>query len=242
MIKILIMAMTCLMSCVSNTHPVVKISQKKQYLGRTPVIIRHEDYGPGKVFVHVHANETTALTAARHIARRQGGHIITLVHEKKRDVTFKYHGKHYTFDPNRIYTRQGIRKTLRVHHCQNRQAEKIIAKFAKTFLSEIPAGKVVAVHNNAGYSLLDYLPKHSLAHDAEEVYYNKPYESYRNFFLVTKAPDFYRYKIMGYNVVQQAHDVTDDGSLSVALSHRTYVNVEAGFKQLTRQIRMLSVA
>lgn len=241
--KVILLAIGCLVSCVSNTHYLSKVTKKRVFLGNTPVVIQHEDYGPGKIFVHVHANETTALIAARQVARMQGGHVMTLVHEPTRDIQFKYRGKTYTFDPNRIYTPRGIRLTLKAHHCQSLQAEKIIARFAKTLISDIPPGqKVVAVHNNKGYSLLDYLPQHSLAHDAQEVFYNKPYENYRNFFLVTKAKEFYRYKISGYNVVHQAKNVTDDGSLSVALSNRTYVNAEAGFHDLARQMRMLRIA
>lgn len=241
--KVILLAIGCLVSCVSNTHYLAKVTKKRVFLGKTPIVIQHENYGPGKIFVHVHANETTALNAARQIARIQGGHVMTLVHEPTRDIRFKYHGKTYTFDPNRIYTPKGIRLTLKAHGCRSDEAEQIISSFAKTILAEIPPGqKVVAVHNNKGYSLLDYLPKHALAHDAQAVFYNKADEYYRNFFLVTKAKEFYRYKISGYNVVQQATHVTDDGSLSVALSNRTYVNVEAGFNQLARQMRMLRVA
>ena len=45
------------------------------YLGRTPIQIRHEYYGPGKVFVHLHANETTALLAGRAVARETSGQV-----------------------------------------------------------------------------------------------------------------------------------------------------------------------
>ena len=115
---------------VPNSH----VSRKICRLGDTTVVIQHEDYGPGKIFVHVHASETTALEAARQVARTQGGQVITLVHKKERDITFNYRGKTYSFDPNRIYTAKGIEKTLRSHGCYDRQAAKIVSVFASEVL------------------------------------------------------------------------------------------------------------
>ena len=105
----------------------------------------------------------------------------------------------------------------------------------------IPPGKIIAVHNNNGYSLRDYLPRHSLAGDAQNLYL-KQQSNYRNFFLVTKYNDFSRFKQLGFNVVEQAPNVTDDGSMSVALAKRQYVNVEAAYDQLHQQIDMLNHA
>lgn len=221
--------------------PTRNISQKVCWLGNTKVIIQKEDYGPGKVFVHVHASETTALEAARKVARAQGGQVITLIHKKERDITFKYHGKTYSFDPNRIYTPNGIRKTLKSHGCYDLKAKKIVSVFAAQVMAYIPRGKIVAVHNNKGYSLRDYLPRHSLAKDSQNLYL-KAKSNYRNFFLVTQKYDFRRIKQLGFNVVHQAKHVTDDGSMSVALASRQYVNVEAAYGQLRQQMDMLNKA
>lgn len=221
--------------------PVRNISQKICWLGSTKVIIQKEYYGPGKVFVHVHASETTALDAARKVARAQGGQVITLIHQKQRDITFKYHGKTFSFDPNRIYTLNGIKKTLFDHDCYDPQAAKIVSHFASQVMASIPRGKVIAVHNNKGYSLRDYFPHHSLAKDSQNLYV-KSRSNFRNFFLVTQAQDFKCIKKMGFNVVHQARGVTDDGSMSVALASRHYVNVEAAYGQLQQQMIMLNKA
>lgn len=214
---------------------------KNIYLGDRLVKIIKEDYGPGKVFVHLHANEVTALKAARRVAATEGGQVITLVHAPTRDIEFYYHGRHYAFDPNRIYTRQGIIETLKKHHCYRKDVVPMIERFAKQVLATIPSGKIVAVHNNKDYSLLDYLPHHSLARDAHALYYSKDVY-YRNFYLVTQTKDFKHYRSMGFNVVQQAVHAKDDGSLSIALKHRNYVNVEAGYNELRPQIQMLKLA
>jgi hypothetical protein len=221
-------------------HP-SKIYLKKVKLGEDVVIISREDYGPGKIYVHLHANETTALKAARYVAKSQGGQVITLIHDKERDVNFRYHRRNYSFDPNRIFTNAGIVKTLKRHHCYNPKVKPFINAFAKQILATIPSGKVVAVHNNRDYSLKDYFPHHVLAKDAKNINHIKK-NYFRNFFLVTKIKDFKHYKALGFNVIQQCPSIRDDGSLSVIFSKRQYVNVEAGFGQLSQQERMLRSA
>jgi hypothetical protein len=221
--------------------PLPHVVRQKVCLGQTSVVIQRENYGVGKLYVHLHANETTALKAARKVAALHGGQVITLVHKKTRDVHFVYHGRQYAFDPNRIFTPKGLRLTLKKHHCNDEQARQIVACFAKQILSTIPKGKIVAVHNNNGYSLLDYLPKHSLYHDARKLFYKKQ-SNYRNFFLVTKIKDFKRYKALGWNVIHQAPKAQDDGSLSILMAKRHYINVEAGYGELKSQIQMLKLA
>jgi hypothetical protein len=214
---------------------------KKIRLGDSTVVIRRESYGPGKVFVHLHANELTALKAARLVAHQQGGQVVTLVHDQSRDIYFKYHGRHYAFDPNRIFTRQGRIKTLKQHHCYHANVERLLAHLAQQILINIPAGMVVAVHNNKDYSLKDYLPHHKLHQDAKYLFRARK-NHFRNFFLVTQEQDFKRYRKLGFNVVYQAPHAIDDGSLSIIFAKKNYVNVEAGFNQLKQQQRMLEKA
>lgn len=216
-------------------------SYQNIYLGDRLVKIVREDYGPGKVFVHLHASEATALKAARKVALVEGGRVITLVHAPTRDIEFHYHGHAYAFDPNRIYTYKGIIETLKKHHCYRREVIPMIERFAEKVLATIGPGKIVAVHNNQDYSLLDYLPHHPYASDARDLYYSKNVY-YRNFYLVTQKNDFERYRAMGFNVVLQAPHAKDDGSLSVIMKHRDYVNVEAGYSELKPQIQMLKLA
>jgi len=233
-----------LMGCIpfsSKPWKVAKIYRQTWVLGDTPVVIQREDYGPGKIFVHVHANETTALEAARLVARTEGGQVVTLVHAKTRNIEFHYHGLACGFDPNRIYTDVGIAKTLTEFKCNHAEVRSLVKGFARKVLQSIPAGKIVAVHNNHGYSLLYYLPHHSLAADAQKVYYN-PKMWYRNFYFVTEINDFERYRRDGFNVVLQSPHVSDDGSMAVYFRHRQYANIEAGYTQLFTQMRMIKQA
>ena len=207
-------------------------------VGHSLVIIQQQRHGKGKAFVHLHQNETTALKAAKAVVKTEGGSILTLIHAGQRNIVFYQHKKRYEFDPNRIFTDRGIKKTLTKFGCYSQEAHVEVKKLANKIKSLLPKGKIIAVHNNESYSLKNYLPGHHSASDARALKFNKK-SYYRNFYLVTQKSDYMRLKKLNFNSVWQAGDATDDGSLSVYLATRNYVNVEAGYSQLATQVRML---
>lgn len=209
----------------------------KIMVGDAPVVIHHTK-GHGKTFIHVHQNEKTALKAAQLVLRNEGGSLITLSHAGGRNIVFHLNQKRYEFDPNRIYTDAGIKKTLSEFSTYTPEAHNEVKKLAHKVKDLLPQGKVIAVHNNASYSLKDYLPGHDLAHDAQALYRN-PKHYFRNFYLVTQKHDYLRLKLEGFNGVLQKPAATDDGSLSIFLANREYINVEAGYDQLSEQMNML---
>lgn len=213
----------------------------KVMVGDERVLIKHIK-GKGKTYIHVHHNEQTALKAAQTVVRKEGGSLITLVHSGGRNIVFHLKGERYEFDPNRIYTDTGIQKTLSQFSHYSPEAHQEVKKLAQNIKALLPRGKkIIAVHNNSSYSLKDYLPGHELAHDAKALYMN-PNGYFRNFYLVTKFPDYLRLKQEGFNGVLQKPAATDDGSLSIYLAKNEYINVEAGYDQLIEQIRMLQRA
>lgn len=198
-------------------------------------------FGKGKTFIHVHHNEQTALKAAQAVIRQEGGSLITLEHSGGRNIVFHIAKTRYEFDPNRIFTDNGIKNTLAQYSQYTPQAHTEVKKLAEKIKELLPSGKVVAVHNNSSYSLKDYLPGNSLEHDAQAIHMGVN-NYYRNFYLVTKIRDFLRLKSKGYNGVLQKSTATDDGSLSIYLAQNQYINVEAGYDQLVEQIKMLQHA
>lgn len=210
-------------------------------LGDNTVVIRQERYGQGKTFVHVHHNETTALAAARHVAKNDGGTVLTLVHPGGRNVVFYLDHTRYEFDPNRIFSNHGIKKTLSQYGPYSKAAHLEVKKLAEKLITLIPSGRVIAVHNNQEYSIKNYLPGGDAANDAKALYIN-PHSYYRNFYVVTQEYDFKRLKKGRLNGVLQSPDAKDDGSLSVFLAHQNYLNVEAGYGELKAQIAMLRMA
>lgn len=209
-------------------------------IGDSLVIVQHR-MGEGKTFIHLHHNEKTALRAAKSVIAQEGGSLITLLHPGGRNIVFYLRKTRYEFDPNRIFTDQGIKKTLLQWGPYSAQAHREVNKLAKKIKVLLPKGKVVAVHNNAAYSLKDYLPCHPLANDAKALHLN-PKKHYRNFYLVTQLSDYLRLKLRGFNGILQKPSASDDGSLSVLLAKNKYINVEAGYDQLAEQIKMLQLA
>lgn len=233
LLVIMLLTLEALHPCFAKRYPI--------QLGDTTVTIVREQYGKGKSFIHVHQNETTALEAARTIIQHQGGSVITLQHPGGRNISFWLHRKQYEFDPNRIFTDQGIYKTLNDYGEYSKEAHTAVKRLATQILHLLPKGKIIAVHNNENFSLHDFLPGQPMAHEARDLYSNQQHH-YRNFFIVTQKKDFQRLKALNFNSIWQAKSATDDGSLSVRLTKRTYVNVEAGYDQLTSQITMLKHA
>ncbi len=209
-------------------------------VGDSPVVISHLQ-GKGKTFVHLHHNEQTALKAARTVIRKEGGSLITLIHSGGRTIVFHLDNTRYEFDPNRIFTNKGIKKTLSQYGKYTPDAHREVNKLALELKQLLPKSKVVAVHNNSSYSLKDYLPGHILSCDAQALYMN-PHNYFRNFYLVTRLNDYQRLKLKGFNGVLQKNSATDDGSLSIFMAKNDYINVEAGYDQLLEQIKMLQQA
>lgn len=210
-------------------------------LGNTTVIVQKYHHHQGMAFIHLHQNETTALKAAKAVIRAKGGSLLTLVHSGRRNVVFFLSHHRYEFDPNRIFSDKGIKRTLNQFGNYSPAAHKEVQKLSRKIKSLLPKGKIIAVHNNRSYSLKNYFPGHSLARDARAMHYSSPTHQ-RNFYLVTKKEDYHRLKKMNFNAVWQAKNVTDDGSLSVYLAKRKYINVEAGYGQLATQVKMLKQA
>lgn len=218
----------------------VYAQQISLHVGDERVTIQQYRHGYGKAFVHLHQNETTALKAAKMIIKREGGRLLTLIHSGQRNIVFHLRHKRYEFDPNRIFTEIGIKKTLMQFGNYSQEAHQEVKVLADKIKSLLPPGKIIAVHNNRSYSFKDYLPGHSLETEAEALSFCDV--NYRNFFLVTQQRDYDRLKNLKFNSVRQTKMPDDDGSLSIYLAQRQYINVEAGYDQLEAQVKMLKKA
>lgn len=223
---------------VINSTSYAKTTNYPIKLGETTINIQKITKEQGKAFVHLHQDENTALMAAKKYIAKYGGSIVTLNHKGTRNIVFKIHNEEYEFDPNRIYTDNGIKNTLKTHGNYSLKAHAAVQSFAQKITSLLPKNKIIAVHNNNGYSLHDYLPGHSFAQDAESLNICKKC-FYRNFFLVTQKKDYYRLVNKNFNGILQAKNAVDDGSLSIYLSDKNYISVEAGYNQLQEQFKML---
>ncbi len=214
-------------------------------------------------FLIIHDNENTATKAVLAHIKANGGKLIELDSGGTRNVTFETSdGKTVTFDPNRMFSDEGLKKDLKDKNTGKKYEDdaKVLDEIRKLRDKVLKAiencDPVIAVHNNTdgSFSIESYKKNGS-----EEKQGNTRKldgnpnivagEDPDNFFLVTKKEDFD--KIKGkYNVVLQTenNDSTqpggkgpnDDGSLSVKLKDKRYINLEVQHEQEAQQIQMLA--
>ncbi len=211
-------------------------------LGDTTVDLSQSGRSGRYTYIHLHENETTALTAARRFLSQHAGKLITISHHGGRNVRFAFHGQQYQFDPNRIFTRNGLARTLRANSSHvTPEVIAVVSDFADQIKNMIGSQSIVSLHNNAHESIKSYLAHGKFAREAANVAYF-PTQNPHNFFLVTEVGKFEQLKAKGFNtVLQNNRYMTDDGSLSVYAAQRgiPYVNVEAAYGAVDAQVNML---
>lgn len=195
-------------------------------------------------FVSLHADEQTAIQAFRAIradSTRVG--LFTFGRSGQRLAVLDHRGVRYRYDPNRIFTVEGVRATLRLYNGEAPPpvVDRLTA-IADSVLTRItPTGRdgvIIALHNNTEGAL----SVHSFvaSPDAAEVHV-APGADPDDFIFVTRRPDFEFFRSRGRNVVLQGPGVRDDGSLSVRCQRLgiPYINVEAQHGRQREQERML---
>ena len=223
-----------------------EVRRREVRLGDTPVMLVESERQPGGLrFVSVHENERTAVVAARRVLQWNAGRLIELRSRGQRLVTFWIGRSPHVFDPNRMFTDVGLEATLRRHGSHTRAAHDAVVVLRNAVLETLadrPQQPVVALHNNGAgaYSIQQYLPGGAHVSDASEVAV-VPERAPDDFFLVTTLALFATLKGARFNVVLQASEPRDDGSLSVWFQHakRPYINVEARHGRDAEQERML---
>lgn len=83
-------------------------------LGNKSVTLKRIAYGRSKniVMINLHSDETTGIEAAISVLERTGGTLLSIENNYQRNITFSQRGRTYKFDPNRIFTKKGIKATL----------------------------------------------------------------------------------------------------------------------------------
>jgi hypothetical protein len=215
------------------------------HLQNTAVKISVHTYLPASrlSFIILHDNEHTAKASTLQVLEQRGGRLIGIENNDERTISFSLNKKRYEFDPNRMFTPDGIKKSLQAYGSYNAKAAAEIEKFAAFFLHKIPDSTIpVAVHNNTNeeYAITDYKEHGKLQLNAEAVYQN-PAMDVDEFVFTTSSLVYDFYKEANINVVLQKNSgVTDDGSLSVyyGKQNKSYINIEAEHEHIEMQIKM----
>lgn len=199
----------------------------------------------GPVFFNMHDDENTSTQAILAILADSGGTYIELKHTGARNISFRQRRKRFTFDPNRIYTDEGIQATLEKNGAYDEKAHKAVRRFATNLLdivSGISPSYIFTLHNNTPDNLMIYsfIPGREYEADASEVYADTT-KDHDDFILVTKKLFFDYFRASGNNCVLQNQAPTNDGSLSVwaALNNVPYINIEAEHGHVEEQKEMI---
>ena len=195
-------------------------------------LIRYDFDNKPVVWFNMHDDENTAVKAGRRSINH--GRLWEIRHRGGRNIYFRFHGKRYGFDPNRIFTPGGRKKTLqKFSHSYSVEADSVVAHFAQFLIRHVLADAVLVVtlHNNTRgrYSIKSYLPGARFASDAAEVNVASGQDA-DDFFYCTDSTLYYALKARGWNALLQNNEaVSDDGSLSVycGQNRMLYVNIEA---------------
>jgi hypothetical protein len=231
--------------------------------------------GSNVAYAHVHENETASLEAGMRIWRLYGGTLVSLKHTfdgtTNRNVTFRYSGTTYRFDPNRIYTddSQILAKSIEIVSGKGKITSEVIRevrKLADNIWNEIKDyPRIIALHNNKNvdasikrkwlfwtsiepesYNITSYIKKYDFASDSNkscsDIYIN-PEINNSEFFIVTDKGDFNAIATRRFSVVLQNGDPVDDGSMSVFASknQKKYINAEAKHGRIEIQTYMLDL-
>jgi len=196
------------------------------------------------IFFNLHNNEQTSIKAIKTVLKTKPGKYLGLLSGGTREFIIKQNGAYISFDPNRIYTPIGVKKTLQNYGCYTSSNAKLVGKLGLGILEQLSNAKlIVAMHNNTGvgYSVKTILNSNKKEHIATEIFIN-PQQDENDFFYVTEKSKFDYFKFMGYNVVLQDNiKIEDDGSLSVYCGKKniSYINIECQNGHLEQQIEMV---
>ena len=219
-------------------------------IGDTKIHAQVRQFGTNRLtLVNLHDDAQASVDAAVVVLEKQGGRLIELTHSGNRRVAFTLTGKEYSFDPNRIFSSAGVRKTVRGTGSIPDKAHAAVEQFAGEFIRHFKLdclSAFIALHNNGngGLSIHSYEPGGDLAADTDEVFVS-PEVDPDDFYFVTDKRFFTELRARKANVILQDNRIKrDDGSLSVFAGRLgiRYINVEAEPEHFDAQIRMIETA
>jgi hypothetical protein len=193
------------------------------------------------VVVSLHNDEATAINSAREYIEENGGELISLENESSHFLEFEFLSKHYTIDPNKIFTPIGRSNNLKSGPYKNQLAVEV-QRFADYLLEVIPHNKhVIGVHNytDEKRSIKSFKTR-KLARRLRSVHKTE-FKDENDFIITTDEGIFRNLSDKGFNVVlQHGAVIRDDGSLSIAIAKnkRHYVDivVETGHHQEQKEM------
>jgi len=231
-----------------KSTPVINTITHK--IGNSRIRIQTFQYGDRKdiVFISLHDNEFTGLEPTKLLLEEHGGLLIKIENNYNRNINFSLDQRSYTFDPNRMFSKIGIQKTLKSFGRTNSKAVNEVDKFTKRILQLFPKGFncAIALHDNTdgGYSVKHYQSGNQYGNDARLVSIEASQDP-DDFFLTTDSLLFHQLSAKKYNTILQHNQrAKQDGSLSVYFGKKNirYLNCETQHGKTAQFKEMMETA
>lgn len=232
-----------------SKKPKFSITEKTIFynLAGNTIPIKVQQYGEKTdiVFINLHDDEITSVDAAKKILEEKGGMLIEIENNSQRNIRFRLGQYSYKVDPNRIFSKEGIKKCLEQLGRTSTKAIDESAKLGERILELLPEKTecIIALHNNTPdlFSVVEYTPGNKRAGDSKKVYIN-PKEDTDDFFLTTDNALYEKLADKGFNsILQDNKNCTEDGSLSVYCGKKNirYVNCETEHGKTEQYYQMM---
>lgn len=219
-----------------SRYNAISVTEKTIFykLAENTVSIKVIQYGERNdiVFISLHDDESTSVDAAKRILLEQGGILIEMENNAQRNIRFRLGQYFYKVDPNRIFAKEGIKKSLDELGPTSTKAIDEVEKLGNRITQLIPVETeyVIALHNNTPnlFSALEYTQGNKRSADTKKVYINDKQDA-DDFFLTTDNSLYEKLADKGFNtILQDNKNCTEDGSLSVYCGKKNirYVNCE----------------
>ena len=247
-----ILLLTCSFIVSAQQHPPLfegmTTDSTKIILGDLELnLVRYSYNTPSINFLAIHDNEDTGVKAAFDYIAMNGGSILDCQYGGARNFKFTEDNITYQTDPNSIYTDEGISIGLEKYGASS---EAVIAEMKNTGKTIMKTynhdkhGYIFTLHNNAdgGFGIQSYLPENELGSTADSVHVNYEMDE-DDMILVTELSIFNLLKKENVNVVLQAQEAVDDGSLSIYAmqNHIPYINVEVQHGHTDENLRLIQL-
>ncbi len=199
------------------------------------------------MFVVIHDDESTSSEVGYRTMHGFGASLLEMKNDGLYLCTLFVDSIRYIFNPNRIFSLNGIENSL-MHYGQcSPDVVSAIALFAGQVTGAffLYPEYIVALHNNRdkGFSVESYIADSVLRVSVDSIFIN-PDEDPDDFYFVNDPVHFSFIKEYGFNVVLQSSGILeDDGSLSVWCSHHNmpYINIETELGKYEKQLQMLEM-
>src|SRR4030095_15872913 len=238
-------------ACAFSHEHSLTITEKTIFynLAGNIVPIKIQQYGERTdfVFINLHDDEITSVDASKRVLEEYGGLLIEVENNAERNIRFKLDRYFYKVDPNRIFSEEGIKKSLEQLGRTSSKAVDEVEKLGQRIIQIIPedAKCIIALHNNTPdlFSVAEYAPGNKRSVDCKKVYINTEQDT-DDFFLTTDNNLYEKLAEKGFNtILQDNKNCTEDGSLSVYCGKKSirYVNCETEHGKTEQYYEMMKV-